>query len=40
MDHPRGLIEFMELYATEEACAKAIFEHRWPERLRLQPLRQ
>ena len=31
MDHPRGLIEFMELYATEEACAKAIFEHRWPE---------
>jgi transposase-like protein len=31
MDHPRGLIEFMELYPTEEACAKAIFEHRWPE---------
>jgi transposase-like protein len=31
MDHPRSLIEFMELYPTEEACAKAIFEHRWPE---------
>ncbi len=31
MDHPRGLIEFIELYPTEEACAKAIFEHRWPE---------
>jgi len=31
MDHPRSLIEFMELYPTEAACAKAIFEHRWPE---------
>ena len=30
MDHPKTLIEFMELYATEEDCRQAIFEHRWP----------
>ena len=31
MDHPRTLIEFMQIYPTEDACRKAIFEHRWPE---------
>ena len=30
MDHPKTLIEFMELYRTEEHCRQAIFEHRWP----------
>ena len=31
MTHPTTLIEFMQLYSTEEACRKAIFEHRWPD---------
>jgi predicted RNA-binding Zn-ribbon protein involved in translation (DUF1610 family) len=31
MDHPTTLIEFMQLYPTEDACRQAIFEHRWPE---------
>lgn len=31
MGHPKTLIEFMQLYATEEDCRRAIFEHRWPE---------
>jgi len=31
MDHPKTLIEFMELYPTEEDCRQAIFEHRWPQ---------
>jgi transposase-like protein len=31
MDHPKTLVEFMELYATEESCRRAIFEHRWPQ---------
>ena len=31
MEHPKTLIEFMQLYPTEEACRQAIFEHRWPE---------
>jgi len=30
MGHPKTLIEFMELYPTEEDCRQAIFEHRWP----------
>jgi hypothetical protein len=30
MDHPKTLIEFMELYRTEEHCRQAIFEHRCP----------
>lgn len=30
MDHPKTLIEFMELYPTEEDCRQALFEHRWP----------
>jgi transposase-like protein len=30
MAHPKTLIEFMQLYPTEEDCRRAIFEHRWP----------
>ena len=30
LNHPKTLIEFMELYPTEEDCRQAIFEHRWP----------
>jgi len=30
MRHPKTLIEFMQLYPTEEDCRQAIFEHRWP----------
>ena len=30
MDHPKTLIEFMELYPTEEDCRQALVEHRWP----------
>src|SRR5665648_775041 len=29
--HPKTLIEFMQLYPTEEDCRRAIFEHRWPQ---------
>ena len=31
MRHPRTLIEFMQMYATEEDCRRALFEHRWPQ---------
>jgi len=31
MDHPKTLIEFVDLYPTEEDCWQAIFEHRWPQ---------
>jgi len=31
MRHPKTLIEFMQLYPTEEECRRAIFEHRWPQ---------
>ena len=31
MDHPKTLIEFMDLYPTEQDCWQAIFEHRWPQ---------
>ena len=31
MDHPKTLIEFMDLYPTEKDCWQAIFEHRWPQ---------
>jgi len=31
MTHPKTLIEFMQLYPTEDACRQAIFEHRWPD---------
>ncbi len=30
MDHPTTLIELMQLYPTEDACRRALFEHRWP----------
>ena len=39
MDHPKTLIEFMELYRTEEQCRQAIFEHRWPGGFVVSPLR-
>src|SRR5450756_57017 len=29
--HPKTLIEFMQMYPTEEDCRRAIFEHRWPQ---------
>jgi len=32
--HPKTLIEFMELYPTEEACREALFQHRWPQGFR------
>ena len=31
MKGPETMIEFMEMYKTEEDCRKALFEHRWPE---------
>lgn len=31
MTHPTTLIEFMQLYPSEEDCRQAIFEHRWPD---------
>ena len=34
MRHPKTLIEFMQLYPTEEDCRQAIFEHRWPQGFR------
>ena len=30
MDHPTTLIELMQLYPSEDACRRALFEHRWP----------
>ena len=30
VQHPKTLIEFMEMYPTEEACREALFAHRWP----------
>jgi hypothetical protein len=34
MRHPRTLIEFMQMYPSEEDCRQAIFEHRWPQGFR------
>jgi hypothetical protein len=34
VQHPKTLIEFMELYPTEEACREALFAHRWPQGFR------
>ena len=31
MDSPKTLIDFMEMYQTEEDCRQALFEHRWPD---------
>ena len=31
MKGPKTMIEFMEMYKTEEECRQALFEHRWPE---------
>ena len=31
MDSPKTLIEFMEMYKTEEDCRQVLFEHRWPD---------
>jgi transposase-like protein len=28
--HPKTLIDFMEMYPTQEDCRQALFEHRWP----------
>ena len=30
VQHPKTLIEFMQMYPTEEDCRQALFEHRWP----------
>jgi transposase-like protein len=32
--HPKTLIEFMQMYPTEEACREALFQHRWPQGFR------
>ena len=34
MDSPKTLIDFMEMFKTEEDCRQALFEHRWPEGFR------
>lgn len=31
VQHPKTLIEFMQMYPSEEDCRQAIFEHRWPQ---------
>src|SRR5450756_592112 len=31
VQHPKTLIEFMQMYPTEEDCRQALFEHRWPQ---------
>src|SRR5665647_3041880 len=30
--HPKTLLDFMEMFPTEEDCRQALFEHRWPQR--------
>jgi predicted RNA-binding Zn-ribbon protein involved in translation (DUF1610 family) len=34
MEHPVTLVEFMEMYPTEEVCRKALFAHRWKDGFR------
>jgi transposase-like protein len=34
MKHPLTLVEFMEIFQTQDACREAIFEHRWREGFR------
>ena len=31
MNGPKTLIDFMEMYKTEEDCRRALFHHKWPE---------
>ncbi len=31
MDGPKTLMEFMEMFKTEDDCRKALYNHRWPE---------
>jgi transposase-like protein len=31
MDGPKTLMEFMDMYKTEEDCRRALFAHRWPD---------
>ena len=31
MNGPKTLIDFMEMYQTEEDCRQALFNHKWPE---------
>lgn len=31
MDGPETLMEFMDMYSTEEAGRQALFAHRWPD---------
>src|SRR5665647_416245 len=38
--HPKTLIDFMEMYPTEEDCRQALFEHRWPQRRHENPCGQ
>ena len=28
--HPKTLIDFMQMYPTQDDCLQALFEHRWP----------
>jgi len=34
MSHPQTLVEFMEMYPTQDACRRALFEQRWREGFR------
>lgn len=34
MGHPLTLVDFLEMYRTEDACRDAIFAHRWREGFR------
>jgi len=34
MDSPKTLMEFMDMFKTEEDCRQTLFEHRWPDGFR------
>jgi len=34
MGHPQTLVGFMEMYPTQDACRRALFEQRWGEGFR------
>lgn len=34
MNDPKTMIEFIEMFGTEEDCRQALFEHRWPDGFR------